>query len=356
MSVKHSIWKVGEKPIPLPASTLKDEDTLENMIAVDPSILAEEWLIIGRQVQTKFNGYVDLLAIAPDGSLVVIELKRHKTPRDVVAQAIDYASWVVSLEADEVTAIYAKYRPGENLRDAFAKRFKQELLDENLNESHQIVVVAAELDASTERIVKYLSDRQLAINVLFFEVFANGDDQFLIRRWLVDPAITQGDVAAVSKNKEPWNGEFYVSFGEGSTRSWAEARKHGFISAGGGAWYSRTLNLLKVGDRIWVRVPKLGYVGVGKVTATAVPTKEFILRVDGKDLNILDVVTDRDYGRNSDEDNQEYFVKVEWLATTALEDAYDELGFFGNRNSVCKPTVIRWRSTVDKLKIHFKIS
>ena len=50
MPIKQAIWKVGDKPTALAPSSLKDEKLLENMIETDPSILAEEWLIIGRQV------------------------------------------------------------------------------------------------------------------------------------------------------------------------------------------------------------------------------------------------------------------------------------------------------------------
>jgi hypothetical protein len=356
MPIQQSIWKVGEKPILLSPSSLINEKTLENMIEADPAILAEEWLIIGRQIQTTYGGYIDLLAIAPDGSLVVIELKRNKTPRDVVAQAIDYASWVESLEADQVAAIYSNYKTGDDLSSAFERRFKQTLQEENLNQSHQIVVVAAELDSSTERIIKYLNDRNLGINALFFEVFTYGNDQFLVRRWFVDPAASQINTAGATKDKAPWNGEFFVSFGEDQTRSWEEAREYGFICAGGGAWYSRTLNMLKLGDRIWVRIPKRGYVGVGNVTASAQSSQEFNLNINGKSENILDVVRIGSYGRNADQEDQDFFVKVDWVATCSTEDAYDELGFFGNQNSVCRPTATRWISTVDKLKSHFKIS
>ena len=51
-------------------------------------------MIIGRQEDTGFGGRIDLLAIAPDGTLILIELKRGRTPREVVAQAIDYATWL----------------------------------------------------------------------------------------------------------------------------------------------------------------------------------------------------------------------------------------------------------------------
>ena len=91
MPIKQSIWRIGQKPTALMQSKLKNEEILEDMIENDSSILEDEWMIIGRQVVTKHKKEIDLLAIAPDGSLVVIELKKSKTPRDVVAQAIDYA-------------------------------------------------------------------------------------------------------------------------------------------------------------------------------------------------------------------------------------------------------------------------
>ena len=41
--------------------------------------------------------------------------------------------------------------------------------------------------------------------------------------------------------KLPWNGEYYVSYGNG--RSWNDARRYGFICGGGGLFYSRTLEV-----------------------------------------------------------------------------------------------------------------
>ena len=54
-------------------------------------------LIIGRQVQTGFGGVIDLLALDAEGRVHVVELKRARTPRDVVAQTLDYGSWVKDL-------------------------------------------------------------------------------------------------------------------------------------------------------------------------------------------------------------------------------------------------------------------
>src|SRR5271157_3225996 len=94
MPIRHAIWRVAPKPDPLAESSLAKEQLLEDMIVAAPPILSDEWMLIGRQEDTGYGGRIDLLAIAPDGSLVLIELKRDRTPREVVAQALDYASWV----------------------------------------------------------------------------------------------------------------------------------------------------------------------------------------------------------------------------------------------------------------------
>jgi hypothetical protein len=198
------------------------------MIVAAPRILSDEWMLIGRQEDTGFGGRIDLLAIAPDGSLVLIELKRDRTPREVVAQALDYAVWLEKLRAEEIAAIYGRFAPGNSLAEDFRQRFGQTLDEDGLNQSHQIIIVAASLDASSERIVAYLSERDIPINVLCFQIFTNGAEQLLSRTWLLDPVRTQVSAAATLVGpSEPWNGEFYCSYGDSESRSWDDAREFG---------------------------------------------------------------------------------------------------------------------------------
>jgi hypothetical protein len=46
-------------------------------------------------------------------------------------------------------------------------------------------------------------------------------------------------------------------------------------------------------------------------------------------------------------------VPVQWLQTVPLEEAVQEIGLFGNQNTVCKPPAPKWRSTVERLKEKF---
>src|ERR1700726_1236249 len=109
MPIHHSIWRADKLPSRLSEGALPSEQLLEDMIVASPEILSDQWMIIGRQEDTGFGGRIDLLGIAPDGTLILIELKRDRTPRQVVAQAIDYATWLEALDAQEVGQIYARF-------------------------------------------------------------------------------------------------------------------------------------------------------------------------------------------------------------------------------------------------------
>ena len=354
MPIRHAIWKVGQKPEALVESSLGKEALLEDMITADPSILSERWLLIGRQVPTSHGGFIDLLALTSDGQVIVIELKRHQTPREVVAQALDYASWVKKLTPDELAAIYDRFSHGGSLTERFRQRFDADLDEEQLDGSHQVFIVASVLDASTERIVTYLNELDVPINVIFFQVFQDGTSQYLSRAWLIDPVETESKAASVRATKVEWNGEYYVSFGHDGSRDWGEAAKYGFISAGGGSWYTRTLQFLSPGDRVWVNVPKKGYVGVGRVSGQPIAAKDFIVDSGGERVPFLDVAK-ADYHRSFVEDDEkaEYLVPVNWLDTRPITSPVSEVGFFGNQNTVCKPRTTKWIHTVERLKHAF---
>lgn len=349
MAVQHGIWKIGEKPQPLATVKLDSEALLEAQIVKDISILNTGWLLIGQQVYTDFGKCIDLLAIDATGSIIIIELKKHKTPRDVVAQAIDYAAWVETLPIERITQIYKEYSKKQRMIEAsfdkaFQAKFGVSPVEDEINSSHQMVIVAAELDASTERIINYLNDKaSVPVNAVFFTVFNDGGNQYLSRAWMIDPVETEERAVNTGQNNE-WNGDFYCSFGvsEGD-RNWHDAVEHGFISAGGGRWYSKTLFMLKPGDRIWVNTPGVGYVGVATVTGHAIIADEFIT-----DETALKGTYK--FARDFDEDSAEYFVTVSWLHHVDESHAVNEVGLFGNQNTVARPRTPKWDHTVNRLK------
>jgi len=191
MAEEIRIWRVenGEKLIEINRNKLDFEQRLENWLNQDISILAADLLIIGRQVETDYGKYIDLLCLNSNGDLVIVELKKDKTPREVTAQTLDYASWIKDLSHERIRSLANIYLAGRstNLDEAFQQKFGDEI-PEVLNDSHAMLIVASEIDESTERIIKYLSDSYgVNINVAQFQYFKNEVGQeFLARIFLIE--------------------------------------------------------------------------------------------------------------------------------------------------------------------------
>jgi hypothetical protein len=173
----------------LSQTKLNLESRLESWLEADISILENNLLVIGRQVATDYGGYIDLLCIDGEGDLVVLELKRDKTPREIVAQALDYASWITDLSEERVTRIANDYLGTRGpLEKAFSERFRTEL-PETINQAHKILVAAAVIDPSSERIIRYLSSvHGVNINAATFQYFRDPEGRELLARvFLLEP-------------------------------------------------------------------------------------------------------------------------------------------------------------------------
>ena len=350
MALTQSVWSLDDKK-PLDTASLIDEQELETLLCEHIELLNNGWLVIGNQIRTDAGKYIDILCMDHSGCMIVVELKKDLTPREVTAQVIDYAASVSKLTSDEIARLYLEYtQDGKTLNDAYRGRFGKELDETSVNNDRvKMVIVAAKMDDGTERIIHYLRETyEVDINILFFQVFKSGSQRIISRVWLEEEADEPAKVETGSKG--PWNGEYYVSFGEDS-RNWEDARKHGFISAGGGSWYSKTLNLLSADDRVWVNIPHNGYVGVGIVTKEATLATEAVFMENGAAVRMNELPLKGNYFYNpEDPEKAEYVVQVRWLKTVRKSDAVKELGFFGNQNTVCRPTADRWTFTIERLK------
>jgi hypothetical protein len=355
MPIEVGIWRLGAKPERVHMSALDSELMLEDALVADLSILAPQLMLIGRQIPTAYGKFIDILAMDASGDLSIIELKRNRTPREVVAQLLDYAPWAQLLSHEDIGLLYSDKNQGRKLEEGYADAFDTSL-PEQINQNHQLMVVASELDASTERIINYLSDNYgVPINAVFFRYFRDGGQGYLTRTWLIDPEEVE-QKASKSKSKkgsEPWNGrDFYVSLGEGETRNWDDCRKYGFISGGGGKWYSQTLKLLFPGSRVFVNIPKTGYVGVGTVIESAMPVKDFKVETPTGEIPILEapLLAPKMGAYADDLDLSEYLVRVQWIKAVPRTGAYWEKGLFALQHTACRMTS---SFTIERLSQHF---
>jgi hypothetical protein len=206
MTQNIKIWEIlKEKELEeIAHSKLNLEEKLEGWIENDVSIVADDLLIIGRQVETDFSGVIDLLCLDSNGDVVVIELKRNKTPRDITAQLLDYASWVKDLSNERISDLANKYlKENGPIEKAYKDKFGSEI-PEILNENHKMLIVASEIDSNSERIIEYLSDSYgVGINAVTFQYYEDKKNgkKFLSRVFLVEPDEANYRIQSKSSSK-----------------------------------------------------------------------------------------------------------------------------------------------------------
>jgi len=174
----------------LPFDAEHDEANLEEWLASNPDGILEDGriLIVGRQVQTDLGGFIDLVGLDRDGNAVVVELKRDRTPRDVVAQALEYAAFVERLDADALEGIFRTYHSDESLsladhhRECFA-------LDEAeavaFNKDQRIVIIGQRVTPKIRRSAAFLGSKGVRITCVEFTFFQTGDGSRLLSQEIV---------------------------------------------------------------------------------------------------------------------------------------------------------------------------
>ncbi len=361
MSLETGFWRIagGTKPERIAPTAMDFEARLEAILEADISVVSEprKWMVIGRQIPTDHGGRIDLLALDEAGTVIVLELKRDKSDREVVSQVLDYASWVEELDYAQVATIFSKYceKKGSTLplEQAFKNYFGTDIPEE-VNASHEMVVVAPELHPESERVVRYLQKNYgVPVNAVFFSFFKDGESEYLSRSWLVEPSSAEevGDT-----RPKRWNGEYYAVFGY-DNQTVEAGFKYGFMVAGGGDWYSKSLLMLSPGDRVWVHIGSgKGFGGVAEVVEARRAVDDFKVVKDGVEVPVTEVVPDlRKYA--DDPEMADYVVRLRWLnKVPSVKKGIWEKGFFANQNTVARPTALEWDYTVSRLKTLWNIN
>ena len=139
---------------------------IQKWIAANPGILGEDLLIVGEEFSDfdKTNERLDLLAVDPDGKLVVIELKRDDTGADVHWQAIKYASYLQHTDTDTIIRMRATY-VNESEEDARNKLVQHLGTDGDLNalnNDQRIILVSHRFAPEVTSAVLWLNEQAVA--------------------------------------------------------------------------------------------------------------------------------------------------------------------------------------------------
>ena len=194
MPTEIKLWSIeDDRPKLVSQDKLDLESRLEGWIRDDIGLVNDDLLVIGQQVPTEHTGDIDLLAMDSEANLVILELKRDRTPRDIVAQTLDYASHVQNLGLSDIEEIVSNsdFLDGKGLGQVFRDKF-EEALPDPVNQTHRMYIVASSLDSATERIVEYLSETHgVDINIATFAYFNSDGQEMIGRSMLLDEEIVQ---------------------------------------------------------------------------------------------------------------------------------------------------------------------
>ena len=164
-------------------TNLELEKHLENWLENSPeqTLAQEDFLWIGRQTSaTDEDGTIfsDLFGVDSKGNLVIAELKKGRTPRDIIAQILDYAAWADDLSDSQIRDIaetYFENREGfqeKTFDDAFREAFDIPETGElpRLNDGGlRLFIVAEEIPSRVARVCRFLRSSH-GINVSCVDV------------------------------------------------------------------------------------------------------------------------------------------------------------------------------------------
>ncbi|HEY3284438.1 MAG TPA: hypothetical protein VGN26_19385 [Armatimonadota bacterium] len=213
------------------------ERTLEDWLMANPNSILEETglMMVGRQVNTNLGGFIDLLALDGSGNTVVVELKRDRTPRDVLAQALDYASYVATLDAGQLEQVYQSYNSDSQsslVNDNRAYFQAEASTSVTLNRDQRIVLVGQDITPSIRQSSQYLCTKGLLITCVEFALHETerGDSIMAISTVVGDqpvPPVKVTSGPAKLTNKETFLSDCDESGAHVFGRILREAEEHG---------------------------------------------------------------------------------------------------------------------------------
>lgn len=191
MTTEIGVWeiikgKLESIDVSLTQAGRRENEDLEKWVKDNPIILGQDILIIGEQVRTK-SGPLDLLGIDKSGNLIIIELKRDKLPREVIAQALDYVSDVSSWDLDRVSDECSKFS-GLPLEDYLNENFEEiDLEDLKVNENQRLLLVGFSIDEPLERMIEWLSNNfGVGLNAIILKyIQTRSGDEFIARTMII---------------------------------------------------------------------------------------------------------------------------------------------------------------------------
>ncbi|MBD3232456.1 MAG: hypothetical protein GF315_01890 [candidate division Zixibacteria bacterium] len=189
------------------------EGNLEDWITVDPSILGEPLLIVGRQVMfPDIRDKLDLLAIDPQGNSVIIEIKRGRLKDPVDMQALRYASYISKWEFENFENAFMNHL---GVRDSssfnFNAKYEEFCADvgieeaPDINTDQRIIIVGNSVREKLGSVALWLFEHSIDIKVIEMQAYKDGNDILIEPDVVVPVKVSKfAKIGTIKKEGSPW--------------------------------------------------------------------------------------------------------------------------------------------------------
>jgi hypothetical protein len=153
----------------------KEKHLEERLIRAESAKIGDvEMLYVSRQRGIDEGGRFDILGVDEDGNMVIVELKRGAAKREVIAQALEYASKIREAEYGYIQQQYQDFRSAEqdsdialDLNEAHAEHFDldEPIGPEDFNADQRLVIIASDIQESEDllRMADFLREHEIDV-------------------------------------------------------------------------------------------------------------------------------------------------------------------------------------------------
>lgn len=216
------LWKIdGSRIEPISNVAFSEqqlqERDLESWIQLNPDLLDEPLMIIGRQVNVPgINDRLDLLALDPSGNAVIIEIKRGTLSDPVDIQAMRYASYISRWsrrKLEELAEAFLSKSAGEDEESSFNEVFSEFADDTgadgipSLNGKQRIIIVGQKVQNRLGSVALWLREQGIDIKIIEMNSYKdpNGQGLILSPQVIIPPPSTEEFEVGVSNSPtDPW--------------------------------------------------------------------------------------------------------------------------------------------------------
>lgn len=212
MNMSYIVLRLHDKLRIVPEiqySNVHLERDLQNLVSSNPEIIGSlvcddsecDVRTLKREVRLPSGGRLDLLLLTSTGKLFLVELKRDIGYRDAIAQLLDYASDIQTMDFNELMQtleleietpeqLYVSLF-GESDEDTI-QSFTETLL-KSLKSPYELglLLVSYSTGEDTKRIVSWLRRLGLNINIIEFDYFAEGEIEIIAPRLIIDDSVIE---------------------------------------------------------------------------------------------------------------------------------------------------------------------